>query len=110
LLAETPVRAEVAMHLARRAYLLALLTAVLAIAAIWSQQREVGLLGEFSLALLLSGLALEGLLVRRASLQVRNRHGGARLPWTIPAGSLRIRKRRGPSAHPRIRSRGAGGL
>jgi uncharacterized protein (DUF58 family) len=59
------------MHLARRAYLLALLTAVLAIAAIWSQQREVGLLGRVSLALLLSGLALEGLLVRRASLQVR---------------------------------------
>lgn len=59
------------MHLARRAYLLALLTAVLAIAAIWSQEREVGLLWRVSLALLLSGLALEGLLVRRASLQVR---------------------------------------
>jgi uncharacterized protein (DUF58 family) len=59
------------MHLARRAYLLALLTAVLAIAAIWSQEREVGLLWRVSLALLLSGLALEGLLVRHASLQVR---------------------------------------
>jgi uncharacterized protein (DUF58 family) len=59
------------MHLARRVYLLALLTAVLAIAAIWSQEREVGLLWRVSLALLLSGLALEGLLVRRASLQVR---------------------------------------
>lgn len=59
------------MHLARRAYLFALLTAMLAITAIWSQEREVGLLWRASLALLLFGLALEGLLVRRASLRVR---------------------------------------
>jgi uncharacterized protein (DUF58 family) len=59
------------MHLARRAYLLALLTAVLAIAAIWLEQPAVGLLWRVVVVLLLFGLALEGRLVRRAALRVR---------------------------------------
>jgi uncharacterized protein (DUF58 family) len=59
------------MHLARRAYLFAFLTAVLAIAAIWSEQQEIGLLWRVIVVLLLLGLAFEGRLVRRGSLRVR---------------------------------------
>jgi uncharacterized protein (DUF58 family) len=59
------------MHLARRAYLLALLTAVLLIAAIWSDERDVALLWRVVALLLLVGLALEGLLASRARLSVR---------------------------------------
>jgi uncharacterized protein (DUF58 family) len=59
------------MHLASRAYLLALLTAVLAITAIWSEERAAGLLWRIIAALLLLGLALEGLLVRRAAVRAR---------------------------------------
>jgi uncharacterized protein (DUF58 family) len=59
------------MHLASRAYLLALLTGVLAITAIWSEERDVGLLWRVVAALLLLGLALEGLLIRRAAVRAR---------------------------------------
>ncbi|HEY8052090.1 MAG TPA: DUF58 domain-containing protein [Steroidobacteraceae bacterium] len=59
------------MHLARRAYFLALLIAVLAIAAIWSDEHEVALLWRVVALLLLSGLALEGSLARRARVGVR---------------------------------------
>ncbi|GAC1695917.1 MAG: hypothetical protein PVS2B3_06800 [Steroidobacteraceae bacterium] len=59
------------MHLARRAYFLALLIAVLAIAAIWSDERDVALLWRVVALLLLAGLALEGSLARRARLAVR---------------------------------------
>jgi uncharacterized protein (DUF58 family) len=59
------------MHLANRAYLLALLTAVLAITAIWSEEHAVGLLWRVVAALLLLGLAFEGLLVRRAAVRAR---------------------------------------
>lgn len=58
------------MHLARRAYLLAFLTAVLAIAAIWSDERDFAALWRVVAALLLLGLALEGLLMHRARLRV----------------------------------------
>jgi uncharacterized protein (DUF58 family) len=59
------------MHLARRSYALVLLTAVIAIAAIWSSDRELSLLWRVPAALLLLGLALEGLLVRRLVPQAR---------------------------------------
>lgn len=59
------------MHLARRAYFLALLTALLAIVAIWSDERDVGLLWRIVALLLLTGIACEGLLMRRARLRVR---------------------------------------
>ena len=53
------------MHLAQRAYVLILLTAVLAIAGIWSSQSEYAQLWKIPAALLLLGLALESLLIRR---------------------------------------------
>jgi uncharacterized protein (DUF58 family) len=59
------------MHLARRAYFLALLTAVLAITAIWSDERDIAVLWRIVALLLLFGLALEGLFARRARLGVR---------------------------------------
>ena len=59
------------MHLARRAYVLVLLTAVLAIAAIWSGERGVGLLWRIPAALLLAGLAAEGAYLRRAPITAR---------------------------------------
>jgi uncharacterized protein (DUF58 family) len=59
------------MHLARRAYFLALLTAVLAIVAIWSDGRDVAQPWRIVALLLLTGLALEGFLVRRTRVGVR---------------------------------------
>jgi uncharacterized protein (DUF58 family) len=59
------------MHLARRAYFLALLTAVLAIVAIWSDGRDGALPWRVVAVLLLTGLALEGFFARRARVGVR---------------------------------------
>jgi uncharacterized protein (DUF58 family) len=59
------------MHLARRAYFLALLTAVLAIVAIWSDGRDAALPWRVVAVLLLTGLALEGFVARRARVGVR---------------------------------------
>jgi uncharacterized protein (DUF58 family) len=60
------------VHLARRAYALVLLTAVLAIAGIWSEARNSPALWHVPLALLLLGIACEGLYLRRV-------HPGAQL-------------------------------
>jgi uncharacterized protein (DUF58 family) len=59
------------MHLARRAYLFLLLAAVLAITAIWSDDRALAPLWRLPLALLLLGLAVEGLSLRRVALGAR---------------------------------------
>ena len=59
------------MHLARRAYAFLLLAAVLAITDIWSAERGAAPLWRLPLGLLLAGLALEGLIVRRARLGAR---------------------------------------
>ena len=56
------------MHLARRAYLLVLLAALLAIGAIWSGEARLAGLWRIPLALLLSGLTIEALFLRRVSL------------------------------------------
>lgn len=56
------------MHLARRAYFLVLLTAVLAIAGIWSSEPFTRGWWRLPAGLLLLGLALEGLFVRRAPI------------------------------------------
>ena len=61
------------MHLAGRAYLLVFLTAVLAVAAIWSDDRTFAGLWHIPLALLLAGLALESYVTRRLPLTVRLR-------------------------------------
>jgi uncharacterized protein (DUF58 family) len=53
------------LHLARRSYLLVMLTAVIAIAGIWSSDRSLARLWHVPAALLLLGLAAEGLVVRR---------------------------------------------
>jgi uncharacterized protein (DUF58 family) len=53
------------VHLARRSYLFIVLTAVIAIAGIWSSDRELALLWRVPAALLLLGLALEGVAVHR---------------------------------------------
>src|SRR5258708_34894764 len=56
------------MHLAQRAYILILLTAVLAVAGVWSS--EAGFVGLWRLpaALLLLGLAFEGFRVRKVTI------------------------------------------
>ena len=56
------------MHLAQRAYVLVLLTAVLGIAGIWSSEPGLGDLWRIPAALLLLGLAFEGWLVPRLPL------------------------------------------
>jgi uncharacterized protein (DUF58 family) len=53
------------LHLARRSYLLVVLTAVIAIAGIWSSGHSLARLWHLPAALLLLGLAAEGLVVRR---------------------------------------------
>jgi uncharacterized protein (DUF58 family) len=53
------------VHLARRSYLLVMLTAVIAIAGIWSSDRALARLWHVPAALLLLGLAAEGLSMRR---------------------------------------------
>ncbi|HXY97589.1 MAG TPA: DUF58 domain-containing protein [Steroidobacteraceae bacterium] len=58
------------MHLARRAYLLVFLAAVLAIGAIWSGEAGLAGLWRIPLALLLVGLTIEVLCLRRVSLAV----------------------------------------
>ena len=59
------------MHLARRAYVLVMLTAVLAIAAIWSSEGAFAGLWRIPAGLLLVGLTIEGLFVRRAPCAAR---------------------------------------
>jgi len=59
------------MHLARRGYVLLLLTAVLAVVAVWSDDRRLGWWWQLSAGLLLLGLALESLLARRAAPAAR---------------------------------------
>src|SRR6202521_5380913 len=59
------------MHLAQRAYVFVLLTAVMAIAAIWSGEPGVTGLWRIPPGLLLLGLALEGWFVRRMPVEAR---------------------------------------
>jgi uncharacterized protein (DUF58 family) len=59
------------MHLASRAYLLVLLTAVLAIAGIWSAERTFAEAWRIPAGLLLLGLALEGLFMRRTPIEAQ---------------------------------------
>ena len=58
------------MHLAHRAYLLLSLTALLAIAGIWSGEPALQALWRWPAALLLAGVALEAFFMRRTSLKV----------------------------------------
>src|ERR1700761_4892232 len=54
------------MHLSQRAYVLIMLTAILAIAGIWSSDPAFLDLWRFPAVLLLIGLTIEGLFIRRA--------------------------------------------
>ncbi len=56
------------MHLAQRAYVLVLLTAVLAIAGLWARDPQLAQLWHIPAGLLLVGLAFEAVLVRRAAI------------------------------------------
>jgi uncharacterized protein (DUF58 family) len=56
------------MHFSQRAYVLIMLTAVLAVAGIWSTDPGLGDLWRIPAAVLLVGLATEGLFIRRASV------------------------------------------
>ena len=56
------------MHFAQRAYVILVLTAVLAVAGIWSSEPGLSDLWRIPASLLLIGLAYEGLLIRRASV------------------------------------------
>jgi uncharacterized protein (DUF58 family) len=57
------------MHLSQRAYVLIVLTAVLAIAGIWSSEPAFFDLWRFPAALVLIGLAAEGLFIRKARVR-----------------------------------------
>lgn len=59
------------MHLARRSYVLVMLTAVIAIAGIWSSDGGLAQMWRFPAGVLLLGLALEGFLVRRLQPEVQ---------------------------------------
>src|SRR5689334_10696964 len=59
------------MHLARRAYLFVLIAAVLAITSVWSDDPALTPLWRLPLGLLLLGLAVEGLTLRRTPLGAR---------------------------------------
>lgn len=59
------------MHLARRSYIAIMLTAVIAIGGIWSSDRQLALLWRVPAALLLLGLAVEGVAVRRLQPHAR---------------------------------------
>lgn len=54
------------MHLAQRAYVLLMLTAVLAVTGIWSSDPALSDLWRIPAALLLAGLAYEGFIIRKA--------------------------------------------
>jgi uncharacterized protein (DUF58 family) len=56
------------MHFAQRAYVLLVLTAVLAVVGIWSSDPNLGDLWRLPAAVLLIGLSYEGFFVRRASV------------------------------------------
>src|SRR3569833_2402280 len=56
------------MHFSQRAYLLIMLTTVLAVAGIWSADAGLADLWRMPAALLLIGLAIEALFIRRASV------------------------------------------
>src|SRR5262245_48850600 len=56
------------MHFSQRAYLLIMLTTVLAVAGIWSADPGLTDLWRIPAALLLIGLGLEALFIRRASV------------------------------------------
>lgn len=56
------------MHLAGRAYVLVVLTAVLGIAGVWSSEPGFAALWRFPAGLLLLGLVLEGVFMRRAPI------------------------------------------
>ena len=53
------------MHLARRSYILLMLTAVIAVAGIWSSDRQLARLWRVPAGVLLLGLALDGFAARR---------------------------------------------
>jgi uncharacterized protein (DUF58 family) len=59
------------VHLARRSYVLLMLTAVIAIAGIWSGDRQVARLWRVPAAILLLGLACDGFAARRLTPGVR---------------------------------------
>jgi uncharacterized protein (DUF58 family) len=59
------------MHLATRGYLLVMLSAVLAVVGVWSDEAQLARLWTVPASALLLGLALEGTLVRQRRLQVR---------------------------------------
>jgi uncharacterized protein (DUF58 family) len=59
------------MHLAARAYLFVFLTAVLAIAAIWSSEASLAQLWRIPALVLLVGLAFEGAFLRRPRIEAR---------------------------------------
>jgi len=59
------------MHLAQRAYVLVLLTAVLCVVGIWSEEPALAYLWHIPAALLLLGLALEGWFIARLPLEAQ---------------------------------------
>jgi uncharacterized protein (DUF58 family) len=67
------------VHLAERGYALAVLTAVLAIAGTWASEPAFTALWYWPAALLMLGLAAEGLLVRRTVIQARIETAGRAL-------------------------------
>src|SRR5207248_11349077 len=66
-----PLKGPLPMHLAQRAYVLVLLTAVLCVVGIWSDEPALAYLWHIPAALLLLGLALEGWFIGRLPLEAQ---------------------------------------
>src|SRR5205823_7765569 len=66
-----PLKEPLPMHLAQRAYVLVLLTAVLCVVGIWSEEPALAYLWHIPAALLLLGLALEGWFIARLPLEAQ---------------------------------------
>jgi uncharacterized protein (DUF58 family) len=81
------------VHLAGRAYLLIVVTAVLAVAAIWSDDPGIARLWHIPLGLLLLGLALEGYHTRRSPPRVRLRSAPRALLGAPQAASFLFENR-----------------
>jgi len=71
------------MHFAQRAYVLLMLTAVLAVAGIWSSEPGLTDLWRIPALLLLLGLAYEGWLIRKATVTAGRGRRHAAPFWAV---------------------------
>ena len=98
------------MHLARRAYVLVLLTAVLAIVGIWSAEPDWARLWRIPAGLLLLGLAVEARYLRRPRLTAHLAAAPRALLGVPHPVGFEFVSRRAAAADARVRARDPAGL